>query len=149
MISLLLLLLTSSVSSPGKFIKIFLPNGVDLTAELAITDVERGLGLMFRDRINWDQAMLFVFEEEWFHSFWMKNVKFPIDILWLDKDKKIVHIETDVPPCEGGDCPSYSPKYPALFVLEFKSGSVRKHQLKLYDKIDFILSELPKKEDNQ
>jgi len=137
---LLLFMRTSSASSSSEiFIKVFFPNGLTLTAELAITDVERALGLMFRDTIEWDQAMLFLFEKEDFHSFWMKNVKFPLDFIWLDKDKRIVHIETGVPPCKEVDCPSYSPRYPAMYFLEAKSGCVRKNQLKLYDKIDFVL----------
>jgi len=104
-----------------------------------VTAEERQEGLMFREKMNWDQGMLFVFEREGIYSFWMKNVKFPIDILWLDKTKKIVHMDTEVPPCRREPCPTYSPLNPALFVLELKAGSVNKHQLKLYDKIEFIL----------
>ena len=139
---LFLLIPLSSVSQSKKYVKIFFPNGVSATAELAVTDEERQLGLMFRDKINWDQAMLFVFKKEEFHSFWMKNMKFSLDILWLDRIKRIVHIETHVPPCKKSPCPSYSPPDPALFVLELKAGSVSKNRLKLYDKIEFILPEL-------
>lgn len=97
---------------------------------------------MFRDTINWDQAMLFIFEEERIQIFWMKNMQFPLDILWLDREKRIIRIERHVPPCKKEPCPSYSPKSPAMFVLELKAGSVSKHQLKLFDKVEFIL---PKK----
>jgi hypothetical protein len=76
-----------------KFIKVFLPNGVSITAELAVTEEERQQGLMYREKIDSDQGMLFIFEEEEKYSFWMKNMKFSIDILWLDRDKrKVVRI---------------------------------------------------------
>ena len=122
--------------------KVFLPNQFSLTAELAVTDEERRRGLMFREKINWDQGMLLVFRREGTYSIWMKNMRFPIDILWLDSEKRIVHLETNVPPCTKDPCPSYSSSNPALFVLELKAGSVDKHLLKLYDKIEFILPDL-------
>ncbi len=122
-----------------KFVQIFLPNGTSITAELATTDEKRQLGLMFREKINYDQGMLFVFEEEGIHSFWMKNMKIPLDFLWLDKNKRIIHIEEGVPPCKRDPCPSYTPRYPAMYVLELKAGSVNENGLELYDKLDFIL----------
>ncbi len=122
-----------------KFVQIFLPDGFAVTAELAITDEERQLGLMFREKINPDQGMLFVFEEEGIHSFWMKNMRFSLDILWLDKDKRIVHIERKVPPGKNPPYPSYSPVYPAKYVLELKPGSVDEHKLKMFDQLVFVL----------
>lgn len=133
------LILHAATPQQKKYCKIFLPDEFSLTAELAITDEERQLGLMFRDTINWDQAMLFIFEEEGIQTFWMKNMKIPIDILWLDREKRIVHVEKNVPSCKKEPCPTYSPLYPAMFVLELKANSVDKHQLKLFDKIEFIL----------
>lgn len=122
-----------------KFIKIFFPNRQSVTAELAATDEERQLGLMHRQEILADQGMLFIFKEEGTYSFWMKNMKFSLDILWLDRGKRIVHIERNVPPCEREPCPSYPPRLPAMYVLELKAGSVDEHQLKLFDRIDFVL----------
>lgn len=122
-----------------KFIKVFLPNGVTITAQLAVSDEERQQGLMFREKINADQGMLFIFEEEAIHSFWMKNMEFPIDILWLDHEKRIVHVEHRVPPCEREPCPSYTPSVPGMYVLELKAGSVKKHGLRLYDELIFVL----------
>ncbi len=122
-----------------KFIKIFFPNGKSITAELAVTDEERQLGLMHREEILPDQGMLFIFEEEGRHSFWMKNMKFSLDILWLDRGKRVVHIERNVPPCKREPCPSYPSSIPAMYVLELKAGSVDEHQLKLFDRLDFVL----------
>jgi uncharacterized membrane protein (UPF0127 family) len=139
---MLLSIISYAAHSQKKFVKVFFPNGFSLTAELAVTDEERQLGLMFRDEINWDQGMLFVFEEEGIRSFWMKNMRISLDFLWLNKEKRIIHIETHVPPCKKEPCPSYSPRVPAMYVLELKAGSVEKNQLKLYDKIEFILPKL-------
>lgn len=122
-----------------KFVRIYLPNDVSIMAELAVSPEERALGLMFREKINPDQGMLFVFEEEEIHSFWMKNTLIPLDILWLDKEKRIVHIEENVPPCRADPCPSYAPRMPALYVLELKEGSVAGCGLKLYDRLEFVL----------
>jgi uncharacterized membrane protein (UPF0127 family) len=126
-----------------KYIKVFFPDGYSVAAELAVTDEERQQGLMFREKIAEDQGMLFIFEEEEIHSFWMKNMRFSIDILWLDRERRIVHLESRVPPCTVDPCPSYPPDRPASFVLELQSGAAEKHGLKLYDRLDFILPKGP------
>lgn len=136
---LFFILFLSVCATPGKFIKIFYPNGYEVTTELAVTDAERQLGLMFRDKLDPDQGMLLVFEQEDYYSIWMKNMKIPLDILWLDKEKRIVHIERNVPPCKEEPCPSYISKLPSLFVLEIKSGEAERNNIKLYDRLDFIL----------
>ena len=122
-----------------KFIKVYLPDGFAVTTELAVTDDERQQGLMYREKIDENQGMLFVFDGEDIHSFWMKNMNFPIDILWLDAQKRVVHLEREVPPCAADPCPSYVPRAAARFVLELQSGASAKHGLELYKRIDFIL----------
>lgn len=133
------LVFLSAEAEQKRFVRVFFPNGFSITAELAVTDEQRQFGLMFREKINSDQGMLFIFKEKDSLSFWMKNMNFSLDILWLDREKRIVHIESNVPPCKESPCPSYSPQVPASYVLELKSGSVKKNQLKLYDKLEFIL----------
>lgn len=121
------------------FVQVFFPDGAVITAELAVTEEEKQIGLMFREKIYPDQGMLFIFKQPEIQSFWMKNMKFSIDILWLDEDKRIIHIEQNVPPCESEDCPSYTGLIPAKYVLELKEGCVKEHRLELSDRIDFIL----------
>lgn len=113
-----------------KFTKVFLPNGKIITAELAVTDEERARGLMFRKEIPEDYGMLFIFEIEEKHGFWMKNTLIPLDILWLDSKKRIVHIEENVPPCKKEPCPVYYPSKPGLYVLELKGGKSKREDLK-------------------
>ena len=117
----------------------FLPDGYTITAEIAVTDKDRQLGLMHRKKINPDQGMLLVFEQENIYSIWMKNMNIPLDILWLDGEKRIVHIERNVPPCKENPCPTYTSRLPALYVLELKTGIVNEHNLKMYDRIEFVL----------
>ena len=133
------ILFLDAASGTEKFIKIYFPSGTSVTAELAVTDAERARGLMFRERILPDQGMLFVFEEEAEHSFWMKNTLIPLDMLWLDRDRRIIHVEPDVPPCRADPCPSYGPRRPASFVLELKGGAAAGFRLKVGDRLDFIL----------
>ncbi len=126
-------------SGQDKFIRVFFPGGKSVTAELAVSDEERARGLMFREKILPDQAMLFVFEEEGVHSFWMKNTLVVLDMIWLDSDKRIIHIEADVPPCPQDPCPSYGPLGPARYVLELKGGVAAGLGLNVADRLQFVL----------
>lgn len=127
------------VSSREKYVKVFFPDGTAVMAELAVSDEERARGLMYREGLNSDLGMLFLFEKEGYHTFWMKNMNFPIDILWLDRDKRIVHIEHSVPPCREDPCPTYGPSIPSEFVLEIISGGAKSHSLKMFDRLEFVL----------
>lgn len=122
-----------------KFIKIYLPGGPSITAELAVTNEERARGLMFREKLMPEQGMLFVFEAADYHSFWMKNTLIALDMVWLDPDKKIVHIERNIPPCKTDPCPSYTPERPGSYVLEIQAGAADRLKLKLFDKLEFTL----------
>lgn len=129
----------SAHSTEKKFIQVFFPSGKVISAELAASEDARMRGLMFRKRLDDNQGMLFVFEEEGYHSFWMKNMSISIDILWLDRQKRIVHIEHRVPPCSREPCPSYPPEFPSLYVLELKAGESEAQNLQLFDRLEFVL----------
>jgi len=120
-----------------RFIKIYVPDGRAITAELAVTDEERARGLMFRETIASDYGMLFCFTEEDFHAFWMKNTLIFLDMIWLDKDRRIVHIARNVPPCKEDPCPSYAPDRAGSYVLELGAGGADLYKLKLFDRLDF------------
>jgi uncharacterized protein len=111
---------------------------VSLQAEVADSDMLRQQGLMLKDTIEESEGMLFVFPIEARHAFWMKNMKFPLDIIWANKDKIIVDIKTDVQPC-GRDCETLVPGHFALYVLEVKAGFVKKHGIKFADTLTFTL----------
>src|SRR6185295_7151175 len=90
-------------------IPLTLPSGKVLQVEVMVKDEDRAMGLMFRSSLPLDRGMLFLFEQSDFHGIWMKNCKFPIDILWLDEQKTIVHVEEKAAPCKADPCPVYVP----------------------------------------
>jgi len=101
------------------------PQGVTIQAELADTTQKRATGLMFRESLPANHGMLFTFFEEQEWSFWMKNTRIPLDIIWMNKGKRIVHVERNVPVCTRTDdsCPNYQPNMPAMYVLELEAGT--------------------------
>lgn len=117
------------------------PKGIFIYAELADTPVKRGRGLMFRDHLAADRGMLFTFGDLQTWSFWMKNTKIPLDIVWMDDKKKIVHIERNVPVCTKTDdtCPQYRSNDGAMFVLELAGGRADALDLQRGKRLDFKL----------
>ena len=92
--------------------------------EVSDTPAKRGLGLGNRDALRKGWGMLFVFERRIRHRFWMKDMRFPIDIIWLD-NQRIVEIAERVPPPDAESKPSLLvPGHPSNFVLELESGRV-------------------------
>ena len=105
-------------------------NDVPLTVEIADDSEKTARGLMFRDRLADDRGMLFIFEKEHKHQFWMMNMKFNLDIIWLDANGKVVYVVEDAEPCIDEAHTSlctYSPDEPAKYVLEVNSGFVKEH----------------------
>lgn len=104
--------------------------------ELAKTAEEMRNGLMFRQGLDSDKGMLFIFEKEGEYSFWMKNTLIPLDIIWINKDKEVVFISENTRPCEEGKpCLSVNPDRDAEYVLEVNGGTAEKIGLKVGDKI--------------
>jgi uncharacterized membrane protein (UPF0127 family) len=92
--------------------------------EIADDDSERARGLMFRDRMDADAGMLFLFEQQGPQAFWMKNTRIPLDILYFDNSWTLVGWSLDTPPCSlGNQCPSYPSQAPARYVLELNAGT--------------------------
>jgi uncharacterized membrane protein (UPF0127 family) len=90
-------------------IRLTLPSGKVLQVEVMVKDEDRAMGVMFRPSLPQDRGLLFVFERPDFHGFWMKNCKFAIDMVWLDEEKRVVHLAEAVPPCKSDPCPVYAP----------------------------------------
>lgn len=105
-----------------------------IDVEYANTPEERNLGLMYRKSMAENQGMLFLFPEEEFRSFYMKNTEIPLDIIYLDKDKKIVSIAKNAKPFDETSLPSEAP---AMYVLEINGGLSDKWQLEKGDEIRF------------
>ncbi|MFQ5974743.1 MAG: DUF192 domain-containing protein [Candidatus Hydrothermarchaeales archaeon] len=93
---------------------------------------------MYREALRQDEEMFFVFDHEDTHAFWMKNVNFPLDIIWLDSSFKVVHIERDVPPRDSETCVTYTPSKPARYVLETRAGFSINSRINVGDEMTLI-----------
>jgi uncharacterized protein len=122
----------------GKMIPLYI-GPYKFRAEIADTPEKRAMGLMFREFIPNDYGMLFIFPDEDIRSFWMKNCKVHLDIIYLDSNKQVVDIHADVPPCKSEPCTSYISKKPARYVLELRGKRAEELDLKTGDSIFFIL----------
>lgn len=95
-----------------------------LRLEVCANDAERAMGLMYRRSLAQDAGMIFVFPDERENSFWMKNTYIPLDMVFVDRDMKVVGILHDVPPLN--QLPRSVGK-PSMYVLEFAAGTMKRH----------------------
>jgi hypothetical protein len=103
---------------------------VSLDLEIADDEYQRQTGLMYRSSMQNNQGMLFVFPDEQMRSFYMKNTRIPLDLLFLDEDYKIVDFHEDVKPMNETSLPS---KVPAKYVLELNAKQSEALQLEIGD----------------
>ncbi|HNX25246.1 MAG TPA: DUF192 domain-containing protein [Spirochaetota bacterium] len=107
---------------------------IKLNAEIADSDSEREKGLMYRESLNENEGMLFVFEREKKLNFWMKNTLIPLDIAYIDRNgiiNEIYHMKPlDV-------SVTYNSIKPAMFALEVNLGWFSRHKIKTGTKIEF------------
>jgi uncharacterized membrane protein (UPF0127 family) len=107
-----------------------LPSGKQIIAQVADSPEKQIVGLFFTKELPPDSALLFIYDDEDSHRIWTKNSHFPLDILWMDRDRKILHIEERVPPCEEDPCSTYGPKEPdALYVMQAAAGFANDNRL--------------------
>jgi uncharacterized membrane protein (UPF0127 family) len=114
-------------------------NGESFSVEVADTGEKQSLGLMFRDSMPQDHGMLFIFPSERAHSFWMKNCRFPLDILYFDKNLSLVNVVKGAKPCRSAQCPGYPSTGPAMYVLELNAGLADELELKSGDRLEVRL----------
>ncbi|HVR72185.1 MAG TPA: DUF192 domain-containing protein [Vicinamibacteria bacterium] len=127
------------VAAGPQVIPLTLPSGQVLQAEVMVKDEDRAMGLMFRPSLPTDRALLFVFEDLDFHGIWMKNCRFPIDIVWLDEERRIVYVAEAVPPCKADPCPVYQPMKKAAYVVEMGAGQARREKATPGSRLEFSL----------
>jgi len=129
-----------SVEFPRGTVKI---DGVVLEVQIADTDPRRARGLMFQEQLPLDEGMLLVFDDANKRSIWMLNMQFPLDVIWIDDNSKVVFIEKNVPPCktalETVTCPSYKGgSKDAKYVLEVTAGFVEEFKITTESTLEII-----------
>lgn len=111
---------------------------VKVKVEIADESSERAKGLMDREKLADGKGMWFVFKDSAPRSFWMKNTKIPLDVIFFNKDKEIVSLIENMEPCvapkEDSDCKLYPSYKPAMYVLEVPAGFVKKNEVKVGQK---------------
>ncbi len=107
---------------------------VSLNIEIADDAYQTETGLMYRNSMLANEAMLFVFEDEVTRSFYMKNTEFPLDIIFINAKKEIVSIQKNAQPFDPTSLPSDAP---SKYVLEVNAGLSNQWQLENGDKIEF------------
>lgn len=107
-----------------------------LDIEIADNEYETQTGLMYRTKLEANHAMLFIFPNEDFRSFYMKNTKIPLDIIYINANKEIVSFQKNAKPFDETSLPSEAP---AKYVLEINGGFSNEWQLQVGDKIAFAI----------
>lgn len=119
---------------------VILPDGTRITAESMRKELDMSRGMMFRESLPEDRGMLFTHGAPGRYSYWMYQVKIPLDIIWMDAKGYVVEILPKVPPCpskSARECPSYGGKEDAQYVLELAAGVAAKHGLRVGDRLQF------------
>lgn len=112
--------------------------GSQFDTYVSVSDSEKEKGLSVFNKIKTNEAMIFIFDTPKKYSFWMKGMKFPIDMVWLDQDKKIVDIKKDVAVATYPEL--FAPSSDALYVLEFVSGTMDNLNIKIGEACSFDFS---------
>lgn len=95
--------------------------GKRIDIEIAQTPEEKAKGLMSRDSLCGNCGMLFIFEDDDYRTFWMKNTPIPLDLVFINSEMEAVDVLHTVP-CYTEECPSYTSKDKAKYVLEVNAG---------------------------
>ena len=136
-IFLLIFLISCTKNFDKNFNEIIIDNGKELIkikAEIADDNEERLKGLMSRENLNENEGMLFVFENEDYQTFWMKNTLISLDMIFIDENLKIVDIK-NAQPCEEEQCNLYKSSKPAKYVLEVNGNFTIRNNVKISDKM--------------
>ena len=109
--------------APGEQL-VHLPDGTEIVAETKLTPDGQAQGMMFRSELLDDRGMLFIHPGEDKRGYWMFQCEIPLDIIWMDRNHRVVEISANTPPCREAaeKCPSYGGNVPSTFVLELAGG---------------------------
>lgn len=134
LVGLLLLLasiFTFLISNQKQYIHI---DNNKYTAEIVETEQTRKKGLSGRKSLSWQNAMVFKFDQEGYWNIWMKDMKFPIDVLWVNKEGRVISIEKNLQPSSYPK--TFGPNEKSFTVVELPSGTVDKFNITTNSKVN-------------
>lgn len=108
-------------------------DGIYIDVEIADTPAEQEQGLSGRQNLAENTGMLFVFDHPSLYSFWMKDMNFPLDFIWIDQSWKIIDITKNVSPDTYPQ--TFQPQQPAQYIIELNANWTTSHNIKIGDKI--------------
>jgi uncharacterized membrane protein (UPF0127 family) len=116
-----------------------LPNGSEVRAEVMIRPVDMQRGMMFRNELPRGRGMLFIHSKPGPYTYFMYNVRIPLDIVWMDTNRRVLEIAANVPPCKtnASACPTYGGRYASQYVLELGAGEAARNGVKVGDTLTF------------
>lgn len=98
-----------------------------MNVEIVTTPDAMARGLGGRAKLGKNEGMLFDFKHEGLHRFWMKDMQFDLDLIWLNEAGTVVYIAQNLKPCTPDACPLYIPTQTATYVLEVNAGFTAAH----------------------
>ena len=107
--------------------------GIEIEVEIADDADERQRGLMYRESLEENQGMLFVYPEQRTLGFWMKNTLIPLDIAYIDREGRIV----DIQQMEPQTTETYDSAAPAMYALEMNQGWFEANGIRIGDLVEF------------
>ncbi len=108
---------------------------IKIDIQIAQTEFDRELGLMFRKSMNENQGMLFIFPDVQVRNFWMRNTEIPLDMIFINDSKIILNIAKNTTPYSDN---SYASSGPAKYVLEVNGGFSDSHNITPGTKVNWI-----------
>jgi len=112
---------------------------IEIQVNLAITPQQKQQGLMNVSNLSENQGMLFLFDNEDYYNFWMKDTLIPLDIIFINKDLRIVDIIQAVP-CKKDPCKVYTPKNKAKYVLEVNKDFAKDNKIAINNSLKLLIN---------
>ncbi len=106
-----------------------------LDALVADSFLKRMIGLMFRNELSGRECMLFIFGRPGRYGIWMKNMRFSIDVVWIDDKFNVVDYAQNLKPCSKIICRTYYPETESKYIIEAEAGFVKSNNLRKRMKI--------------
>ena len=124
----------------GEIIVVTFPSGTAIETEVADTPEKLFIGLAFRESLPPDTGMLYIFETSDRHKVRTKGFLIPVDVIWADASRHVVHLVERAEPCAADPCPAYGPPpEDARYVIETEAGFIKREKLSTGVELKFTL----------